>query len=381
MDEETTEKEDNMKRVCTEEEREVLLKNKKQALTGLNASAKSDSWGFYSISTILSMFIAVGLMLIVNRHVDVPRWLMWIALIVLDILINGILWAVYYAINTKKQTKKFLNQKNLSVNGATIYEVYQDGSFAYIEDDVRDEKGNPVILLYPSGSYEVKAEEAAKRLLVMYDDAGNYQLLKLNDDLKSMIPSYSADYPLLCQPEECIRVMHPNMIHIEKKEKIFTDEEKKNYADLYVRIVRGGNTGLIKWVCILILILAVIICVLLNFMDDGVPFAKSVPISIIVYVGYFLFLLLISQLGKVNIRRQGQFVSKKDVVFQSYVIENKTAKVKVYEWVDGKPEVREYPAGNVYSKTQLGTILYKFKNKKGNPVLLNTEPKHNKTKK
>lgn len=80
-----------------------------------------------------------------------------------------------------------------------------------------------------------------------------------------------------------------------------------------------------------------------------------------------------SFIGKSNISRQSQYVSMKEVVFHSYTIDNNLAKVTVYEWRDGRPEIMEYSAGNVSAKTKYGTIIYKFLNKKGKEVLLNKE--------
>ena len=85
------------------------------------------------------------------------------------------------------------------------------------------------------------------------------------------------------------------------------------------------------------------------------------------------FFVLMSFIGRSNISRQSQYVSMKEVVFHSYTIDNNLAKVTVYEWRDGRPEIMEYFAGNVSAKTKYGTIIYKFLNKKGKEVLLNKE--------
>ena len=49
-------------------------------------------------------------------------------------------------------------------------------------------------------------------------------------------------------------------------------------------------------------------------------------------------------------------------------------KVYVYEWNNDQVQKCEYFAGNVSTSTAYGSILYKFTNKKGEPVLLNTSP-------
>ena len=43
-----------MKRVCTEEEKELLLKNKKQMLQGINWTSRNGSWGVMAVVYIVA---------------------------------------------------------------------------------------------------------------------------------------------------------------------------------------------------------------------------------------------------------------------------------------------------------------------------------------
>lgn len=363
-----------MKRVCTQEEKELILKNKKQMLQGINWTSRNGSWGVMAIVYIVPIFIAFAVMAPFMIMFDLHWIIIGIGLTVVDFISSAIIWLIINSIRSKKETKAFLSQKNLSVNGATVVEVSGVARFAYIEDDVYDENGKPIIIEYPSTSSEIEEKEVGKRLIVMYDDAGNYQLLKMNDELKGLIPSYSTDYPLAGLPEEYVRVSHPNMLCIEKEGKDLTDAERAEYANLYVKIVQGMSLGIAKKAYVALFFIGALMVILLNYVDDGVPFETSLPYAILGYFGLGVFFGLAFLLGRVNIKRQGQFVHKQEVIFRSYDIEKNVATVQVYEWENGRPQEKSYPAGNVSTKTKYGSIIYKFTNKKGKVVLLNKEP-------
>lgn len=362
-----------MKRVCTEEEKKLLLKNKKQMLQGINWTSRHGSWGVKAIVGVVPVFIAVAAMAPFLIKYDLPWLVIVVCLMVIDFIASIILWLIINSIRAKKATKAFLSQKNLSVNGATVVEVGGVDRFAYIEDDVYDNNGKPIIIDYPSTSYEIEENEVGKRLLIMYDDNGNYQLVKVNDELKGLIPAYSQDYPLTEPIEAYVRVPHPNMLCIEKEEKILTDAEQAEYAKLSVKIIQGAAFGVAKKAYVALFFIGAILVTLLHFVENGIPFETSLPYAIPGYVGLGVFFLLMSFVGRFNIRRQSQYVSMQEVIFHSYTIENNTAKVTVYEWENGLPQKKEYFAGNVSTKTKYGTIIYKFLTKKGKCSLLNRE--------
>lgn len=363
-----------MRRVCTEAEKELLLKNKKQMLQGINWTSRNGSWGVMAVVYIVPIFIAFAAMMPFIIMFDLHWLVIGIGLTVVDFIASAILWLIINSIHSKKETKAFLAQKNLSVNGATIVEVSGVDRFAYIEDDVYDENRKPIIIGYPSTSGEIDNKEVGSRILVMYDDEGNYQLLKLNDELKSLIPSYTADYPLVGSSEEYLRVQHPNMVCIEKEGRDLTDTEREEYAKMYVKQVQGMALGMAKKAYIALFFIGAVFVTLLNYVEDGVPFETSIPYAILIYLGLGAFFGLMFLLGRVNIKRQGQFVYKQEVVFRSYDINNNVATVRVYEWENGRPVEKEYPAGNVSTKTKYGSIIYKFVNKKGKHVLINRNP-------
>lgn len=362
-----------MKRVCTEEEKELLLKNKKQMLQGINWTSRHGSWGVTAIVSIVPILIACVTVVPFIIKYDWSWLVIILSMIVVDLISGFVLWLIINSARTKKETKRFLSQKNLSINGATVVDVGGVNCFAYIEDDIYDENGKPIIIDYPSTSYEVEENEVGKRMLVMYDDEGNFQLVKINEALEGLIPSYSQDYPLAGEVEEYARVPHPNMLRIEKEAKVLTDAERAEYAKLSVKIIQGEAIGVVKKAYIALFFIVAVLISLLHFVEDGVPLETTLPYAILGYVGLGALFLLMSFIGRFNIRRQCQFITMQEVVFHSYVIENNIAKVMVYEWDNGCTQKKEYFAGHVSPKTKYGTIIYKFLAKEDKCWLLNKE--------
>lgn len=363
-----------MKRVCTQEEKELLLKNKKQMLQGINWSASRGSFGYKVASILVSLVIAFAVAIVLTLKTNVSELLIWVIWAIVEFICSIIFWLIFNSIRVKKATREFLTQDSLMVNGVTIVSALGPNLVSYIEDDVHDENGKPIIIDYPSTSYEVTAEDIGNRAMIMYDKEGNFQIVKLNDSLKGMVPSYSADYPLAGTLEDYVHVPHLNMLRVDREDHAISDSERPQWAKKYVKIVQSMSVGMLKKMYPVLFFIIAFLCVMLNYVEDGVPFEKSLPIAIPGYLGLGVFFFLCFLLGKVNLRRQGQFTHVKEVVFRSYQIGNNSAFVQVYEWVDGKPVLNEYFAGNVSTKTKFGTILYKFTNKKGDAVLLNTAP-------
>lgn len=360
-----------MKRVCSEAEKEILYKNKNQMLKGIYETASKSKWSDVFITLAISAVAMFAGIFWAGFNFNLSKGAMKAWMLFCFIITDVIVSAIMKAKRVKKEAKKFLKQKNLMVNGATIVAVTDIGGFAYIEDDFHDEEGKPIIIEYPSCSYEIKPEDVGKRILVMYDSDSNFQLVKLNDELKGLIPNYSSDFPLEKEFEEYVRVPHPNMLKVENTEHALSENEKEEFANLYVKIARGEAFKMAKVSVIVIIVGLLFICLLLDRADEGYPLFKTLPIAAMGFGGMVLFYWLMSCIGKVNLKRQAKFVHLKEVVFHSYVIRKNMAYVYVYEWVDGQIQMCKYSAGNISTATKYGNILYKFTHKKGNYVLQN----------
>lgn len=363
-----------MKRVCNEAEKELLYKNRKQMMDGIYWTATRSKLSHVFAGIVFSTAVMCAGIVWAAVTFEVTKFGLTLWMLLSFAVSYIIFFVITSNISVKKEMKAFLKQKNLMVNGATIVEVGEKDTFAYIEDDVLDEDGKPLIIDYPSCLNELTGEDVGKRILVMYDDDSNFQLVRLNDELKGLISGYSSDYPLADEISEYIRVPHPNMIKVEKTEHELSERERASFADLYVKIVQGEALRMAKISGAVLFISGIVLCGLLSVVEGGYPLSQTVPIAAIGFVALWLFFWLMSCIGKVNLKRQGQFTQVKEIVFHSYTISKNSSLVRVYEWMDGQIQTREYPAGNVFTRTPYGMIMYKFTNLKGEEVLLNTAP-------
>ncbi|MBQ4521983.1 MAG: hypothetical protein IJA10_03415 [Lachnospiraceae bacterium] len=367
-----------MKRLCTESEKELLYKNRKQMLKGIFQTASKSGFApqFVSlfISIILTLVLVIFFTMKLGNQFQVTEFKIKAWIIFLLFAIEVVVSAIMNVFRVKKEAKRFIKRKNIMINGGNIVAVDAADRFAYIEDDVRDEEGRPIIMDYPSCDYDIMPEEVGNRIIILHDGDSGFQLVKVNDELKGLIPNGTQDYPLTEELQNYTRVPHPNMIKIDKVGHDIPENEKDSYADWYVKAVQGEAFKVAK-ICSFIIVIAIaVICIILSIGEKGCPLWKTLPIGAAGCAGFALFLWLLSRINKVNIKRQVQFTYVKEVIFHSYIFQNNVTKVYVYEWNQGQIQLLEYPAGNVAMKTGYGSVLYKFTDKKGKYVLTNKIP-------
>ncbi|MCH5267195.1 MAG: hypothetical protein J1E62_02525 [Lachnospiraceae bacterium] len=366
-----------MKRTCTESEKTLLYKNRGQMLEGIYQTASKSTLGIIFIVIFLSAIamLATTIGFFAIFKFKVIKIVLTFSMTFLFFFYYAVFFAILNTIRINKGKKAFFRQNNLMINGATLVKIEADNCFVYIEDDLLDEKGKPILMEYPSRVFEMSAEDEGKRFIVLYDSDSRFQLVRLNEELRGLIPDDSPFYPLTGEYSEYTRLPHPNMANVDKDGHDLTAGEKEKYADLYVKVIRSVSLRTIKIGVIVLAIVAAFICVLLDNLEGGLPLEKTAPIAGLSWGGYTLFILIITTLGKRNLRRQGRkLVHVKEVVFHSYIIGENSTTVKVYEWIDGQVQLCEYSAGNVATETKYGTIIYKFINEKGDAILLNTSP-------
>lgn len=364
-----------MKRTCSEAEKELLYKNRAQMLEGIYQTASRSKVSHIFIAIFLAVVTMIGgaALAVVVFHAPKVVTIIW-SLFCLC-LSYAIFLAILNTLRINRRKKAFMKKENLMINGATLVKKEDEGCFLYVEDDFVDASGKPILIEYPSRFLEISQEDLGKRLLVVYDGEYNFQLVKVNDELSGLIPNYSDFYPLTDETESYTRVAHPNIEKVDKVGHEITESERAQFGDLYVRFVQGATFRFVKiWIVAAVISLGVL-CVLLDSVEDGYPIEKTLPIGAAVVVGLLLLMTMSTLLGKWNLGRQGRaFAHVKEVIFHSYVIEEHTISVIVYEWLNGKVQLCTYPAGNVASNTAYGSVLYKFTKPDGTPVLVNISP-------
>jgi len=365
-----------MKRICSDFERDLLFKNRNQMLQGIYQTKAKGKFSNIFLGLFFSIIIMFAGIFFLIDILGESKIYFYIWVIICFTIPNSIVSFIMGKIRVRKEAKAFLKKKNLMINGATIVEVDSiRKSFSYMEDDFLDEKGEPIILDYPELPIGFDESVIGKRILVMYENDSSFQLMVLNDDLCGLIPNYSIQYPLNKEIKEYKRLPHPDAANIQYEEHTLSESEKEKFADMYVKATQRDAFKVIKICCIIIFTGVMVFCVFYG-LSEGM-LLKTVLYGLAGCAGYGLFLCLIRIFGKWNIKRKTKFVSVKEVMFHSNVIEQfgkrVSTELKVYEWERNRFERNTYPNGSVSVKTKYGSILYKLVNEKGIVFFINKE--------
>lgn len=369
---------DTMKRLCDEKEKELLLKNNNELLKGIyKTSAKgkfSDVFIGIFVSAIV-MFAGIFFCVQLPSEFAMTAFYIWVAFSFT--VPNMILRKIISKSRAKKESRRFLKRDNLMINGANIVHMdFEKGIFSYMEDDLFDEEGNPVIIDYPEIPAGFGAGAIGKRLIVMYDGESSFQLMKVNEMLIGLIGHHSEHYPLKKPLSEYRHVPHPNALNMDFCEHELTEEEKQKYAKEYVAFMQKGiGKGLTIFI-IIYFVLNMLISVLYGISENCL--GKAVPAGLALFVGFAAFVLLMRMLGKLGMKRTARFTHVKEVIFHSNVIDQRgkyvSAQLIVYEWNGDSFELTAYPNASVKGNTPYGNVLIKFLNKKGTAIFM---PKEN----
>ncbi len=364
-----------MKRLCTDQEREVLYKNRKQIIKGKFGNASNERLGDFFVGLFLPFIVIIGIgyVLVITDKIEfVMQSSGFVSILLLTyVILFSIILKIISLIRHKKEQRRLKKRHDIMLNGATIVEVDMSGYFAYIEDDFCDENGKAIILEHPFSAGEVKPEDVGRRMLVLYDGDFGYRLVKLNEELRGLIPNSTYDYPLKENIHSYMRVPHPNMVNLEKTEHNLSEREKKFFDDFYEKSTRCDYLKRVKVCAFWMTIDIVFISVLLGVGKDGYPISKCVMFGAIGLVCIAVFFFLMNLLNKILTRRRANFVSVKKVVFVDQGTLNKVSRIRVFEWKQNQVQLGVYPNAGVPSNTAYGSILYKLVNAKGKIILLN----------
>ena len=205
-----------MKRICNQNERELLLKNRNQLLKGIYQTASKSKYSTMFVGLAFSIVVLFAGIFPLVEIFDGDKTAFWVWAVFSFTVPGLIVNIIMSKIGVKKEAKAFLKKDNLMINGATIVDVNTENkTFFYIEDDFNDENGNPIIINYPALPAGISAADVGKRLLVMYDGDSSFQLMQLNEELARLIPSYTEQYPLKRPWHELWRVPHPNVVSMD----------------------------------------------------------------------------------------------------------------------------------------------------------------------
>lgn len=367
-----------MKRICTEDEKKLLFKNRNQLLKGIYQTASQSKYSRIFVGLFFSIVTLLAGMYFILEYTNGSKWVFWLWFIIAFTIPNVIVSIIMNKIRIKKEAKAFLKQENLMINGATLVDMDLTlGAMVYIEDDFLDEDGRPYLISYPAATSDLKLEDIGKRMLVMYDSEDSFQLMKVNEELRSLIPNYSEHYPLNMEGEAYQFVPHPNAVKIDYVGHKLSEEEKETYAKDYVKMVQGEAFKVMKISGVIIFVCIMFLSVMLGLVGDmGVGIETTIPVGLLICLGLVGFILLMRQIGKVNLKRQAlKFDYVQEVIFYSYNVNQRgktvSCELNVYEWAEDHFKLGSYPGGNVSPNTKYGTVIYKYTNQKGANIFIN----------
>ena len=365
-----------MKRLCTKEEKQLLYKNKKQMLKGVFHTASESKSAPLIMSAIISCILGISFGAIFveklglnQRAVEIGVELFVLAAIFpLKIAISKIM----NFLQENRQVRKYTRQKNLMINGGTIVAVDSREQFSFVEDDVSDGRGRRIIIDYPSCAYEIMPKDIGKRILLLYAFDTDFQVVKLNHELKGLIP----DVEPISENEvnKGLRIPHPNTLKIDRVGHSLSEEEKKSFAKQYVKMGQKATLQKGKIYALIVLICMMVIGAAISKVEE-IPMWSIVPVIVPCFLVLAAFYWLFSLVKMAIAKRKAKFIYAKEVIFHSYYVNNRITRIKVYEWSSGRMQLYEYPAGSVSPKTTYGSILYMLTHCTDGIMLLTKEEK------
>ena len=343
-------------------------------IEGKFGTASNGRWIDVIVSIILAFIIAFGITFytLFTYLPDISKsgmnLIFWLCLS----LVYSIIEKIMSRIRRKREEKRLVKKENIMVNGATIVEVDGAGNFSYIEDDVCDENGKPLLMDYLFASARVHPGDVGKRMIVLYDDEFGFRLVMLNEELRGLISDTTSEYPLKENIRSYTRVPHPNLVNIEKEEHQLSEHEKEFFADLYMKGEHKVYAKRLKVCMVVITVCIVLMTVLFCNSKEGYPVSACIMFGVVGFCCMLVFCGLMGLLRKRIDKRRAEFVFVKQVVFVAQGIRNRLALVKVLEWDQEQVHIVEYPPQNELStKIPYGSVLYKLVNSKGKVIFLN----------
>lgn len=367
-----------MKRVCTNNEKELLYKNRKQMINGRFGTASNERLGDVVIGIILGciMIPVILYVFFVTDQIDVifgkSKFTAQLFFLLPIIIMVTVIEKIMTWLRCKREEKRIKKRDDIMLNGATIIDVDLSGCFSYIEDDFYDENGKPIILEYTFQSGKMKQEDVGKRILVLYDGDFGYRLVKLNEELRGLIPNSTYDYPLKEDVHSYVRVPHPNMVKLEKAEHTLQTSEMKYFSEFYIKKTRDQILKRLKLAILWIGICIAFMFVLLN-VEKGYSISKCIMFGTAAVSCLAILFFVLNFINKKIIEGKATFVSMKKVVFIGQGMRDKVALVRVFEWNENEVQLCEYKQNGLPENTPYGSILYRFRNSKNKFILLNVD--------
>lgn len=369
-----------MRRLCTDNERQLLYENKENMCMG---TYKKTSYGKYSdvyisLAVFLALFV-VSIVFIVDFAVKfisnefVSRIIVYVWIMFLLFISRLLTFSINKKRRTAKEKKRFLKDGQFMINGATVIETDEtDGimTILYTEDDMRTIGGKPYNIMCPAERGDIEGMRAGDRLIAIYAVSGKdknaIRLMKLNNVTRSLIDMEKHVEVSEFKSDNIECFLHPNCAEIECGKTALNAEDKEMFVNAVIEIRRTGLKKLLTGMGIaFFIILNLLATLLLTESGKGeMTIGKYILVYGCVNAGIAAYLGILNMISKKTSKKNTDFVTANEAVFISKVVNGDgTNAVSIYEWGINSFDINEYP--NVDFNGNMGEVVYKLTTSSG----------------
>jgi len=351
-----------MKRICTEEEKNVLYKNRHCILYDT-----FDKQHGNNISIILlGAFIGIIAGIFLALYLDTPSSIEFILLLCIMLSII-ILQLISKFIGGTKDKRNVFKKYDIEINGATVVSINpKENCFIYIEDDYYDVNGKLAKLYSPLHFY--KNLTVGMRIMTIRSSDNSYFLMALNEQTQNLIPLYTSinlfdpsSYHLI----SARTLPHPNAVYMDVNPHALAPNEKEGILNKYY----PSDTKFYVTMALVLefIIVAVFALIFLCLTSSDIISAQkdyllffilAIPINIL------LTYLYLKQIKKVRtrIRNNDIYVQRVLLIEFSYQFVGYAPinNIVVYEYKDQALTKQTYANTLSAKSTSYGSIIYKY---------------------
>lgn len=370
-----------MKRLCTEQEKQLLKRNWKHVCTSFSVKSvrarTSDIFLMLFIWAVAWFGLSIALVDYLNE------WMHLLLGMVIGVLANRIVGLILHNIRLRKVKKDIFKKKKLLINGATVVSVedkWIELEYTFVEDDERLKSGKLYGVTVTTYKCDISDIQVGERLLLIYEDDGqggasgnvSLQIMKMTPEMQNMIAPESHLEMSKLSKETLACFPHPNGAAIEKEVRRIEELEREKITQWYVNKEK-------RTIRIMLIVFGIVFlgCLngaeLLSMCEDGFQYGlqgESLAIYIGLTVVIFLFLFFMRWLFHKRIEKSASNIhSVQEVLFKTVKTKEKGQTSSVfYEWDGTKFVEKEYINTNYHA--DYGKVFYKYSNEQGMAIFV-----------
>lgn len=320
------------------------------------------------IGAILSVTVFLGLSALAAGSLALFDIDWMVLLIIIGVIVAAeLLILLLQACKKRKLHIKKLPGEKFRVNGGTVIGTKYTKAGAYLifaEDDFTDSKKNPCSIMYPI-LYSVKLEPG-ERILLVYNDVGNYIPLRITDRTRNLVPEYAPAYFAEVDWSKAKSLPHPAIVELDKRSSAMQEKEKVEFVK---KCNHSKELFALNWVGIVLfsfLILCLCGILFIFLVADDIITEPSAAVIVVVLLA-LVWMFLSYRFGRLVLsgrtRKLPKMQYRKKVMFYSMNSAYGEDSITVYENINGNVKLLSYPMScNVFLPKEIsyGEVIYKY---------------------